>query len=289
MGDRDKTDFINRREQTRTMNLKSAISMAQTLEGIQQSFRAPSFWVRVTGATLAACAGIVNSVAFLALNTFVSHVTGTTTKIGMQVEGAYKHDIWYQPLLLLLTFLFGSVLCGLVVVSNEVQFGKSSYGVALLANSGLLIAATFLADYDVAPYLAAIACGLQNGMCTMHFGAVVRTTHVTGLVTDLGLTIGRLWAVLFKNGCRFPRLSIVDREQINVDILKLQVLIILGVAFFVGCITGAYLNSWMGAYAFLVPASITGAGGFLCVFFRQRIKEALKSIGATPVSEARSE
>merc|ERR1711879_644125 len=45
----------------------------------------------------------------------------------------------------------------------------------------------------------------------------------------------------------------------------------------------------MGAYAFLVPASITGAGGFVCVFFRQRIKETLKSIRAAPVNEARSE
>merc|ERR1712048_642114 len=209
--------------------------------------------------------------------------------IGMQVEGAYKHDIWYQPLLLLLAFLFGSVMCGLVVVSNEVHFGKSSYGVALLVNSGLLIAATFLADYHVAPYLAATACGLQNGMCTMHFGAVVRTTHVTGLVTDLGLTIGRLWAVLFRAGCRCSRLSIVDRAQLDVDFLKLQVLTILGVAFFVGCIAGALLNTRMGAYAFLVPAAITGAGGFVCVFFRQRIKKTLKSIGATPVNEAFSE
>merc|ERR1711879_793489 len=45
----------------------------------------------------------------------------------------------------------------------------------------------------------------------------------------------------------------------------------------------------MGAYAFLVPASITGTGGFVCVFFRQRIKQALKSISAAPVNEARSE
>merc|ERR1712048_161640 len=221
--------------------------------------------------------------------TFVSHATGAVTKFGMVIEGSYKHDIWYQPLLLLLAFLLGSVMCGLLVGRNDVHFGKSSYGLALLANSGLLIAATFLADYDIAPYLAAIACGLQNGMCTMHFGAVVRTTHVTGLVTDLGLTIGRLWAVLFKNGCRSSRLNIVDREQINVDFLKLQVLTILGVAFFVGCVVGAYLDTRMGAYAFLVPASITGAGGFVLVFFRQRIKQALKSISAAPVSEARSE
>jgi len=41
-------------------------------------------------------------------------------------------------------------------------------------------------------YLASAACGLQNAMMSTFSGAVVRTTHVTGLFTDLGVTLG-LW------------------------------------------------------------------------------------------------
>merc|ERR1712048_495235 len=209
--------------------------------------------------------------------TFVSHATGAVTKFGMVIEGSYVIDIWYQPLVLVVAFILGSIMCGVVVVGNEVQFGKSPYGLVLLANSLLLIGATFLAEYDVAPYLAAVACGLQNGMCTMHFGAVVRTTHVTGLVTDVGLLIGRLLGVFFRARCRYSNLSILDRSQIEVDLSKLGVLTLLGIGFFVGVLLGTYLNRFIGIYAFLVPASITGTGGFLCAFFRQRMKKTLKS------------
>lgn len=262
------------------MSLVSSNAMVGKLEAIQKSFKEPSFWVRVTGATLAACAGMVNSVAYLSLGAFVSHVTGSLTKVGMAVEGTYQPAIWYQPILLVLCFLLGSVMCGIVVVGPEVQFGKSLYGLVLLVNSALLTATSFLADYDrdVAPYLAAVACGLQNGMCTMHFGAVVRTTHVTGLVTDVGLLIGRIIALYFRRGCRPSQLSILDHTQVEVDLTKLRVLSYLGVGFFGGVIFGSYLNRWMGSYGFLVPASMTGIGGFLCFFFRQRMKTTIKSM-----------
>lgn len=39
-------------------------------------------------------------------------------------------------------------------------------------------------------YPLAVACGMQNGMVTTWSGAVVRTTHFTGTITDTGLVIG---------------------------------------------------------------------------------------------------
>jgi Protein of unknown function (DUF1275) len=41
-------------------------------------------------------------------------------------------------------------------------------------------------------YMLAMACGMQNGMTTRYSGAVVRTTHLTGMFTDMGLLIGHL-------------------------------------------------------------------------------------------------
>jgi uncharacterized membrane protein YoaK (UPF0700 family) len=40
-------------------------------------------------------------------------------------------------------------------------------------------------------YLVCLGCGLQNGMCTTFSGAVIRTTHVSGILTDIGLIIGQ--------------------------------------------------------------------------------------------------
>jgi uncharacterized membrane protein YoaK (UPF0700 family) len=41
-------------------------------------------------------------------------------------------------------------------------------------------------------YMLAIACGMQNAMTTRYSGAVLRTTHLTGMVTDVGLLIGHM-------------------------------------------------------------------------------------------------
>ena len=45
-------------------------------------------------------------------------------------------------------------------------------------------------DDGVAPCILAAAMGLQNGMLTKHAHAVVRTTHTTGLTTDIGVLLG---------------------------------------------------------------------------------------------------
>ena len=41
--------------------------------------------------------------------------------------------------------------------------------------------------------LASAACGLQNALATTYSGAIVRTTHVTGIFTDLGIMLGAIF------------------------------------------------------------------------------------------------
>ncbi|WP_156312572.1 DUF1275 family protein [Marinagarivorans algicola] len=38
--------------------------------------------------------------------------------------------------------------------------------------------------------MASSACGLQNALITIYSGAVIRTTHTTGIFTDLGIMLG---------------------------------------------------------------------------------------------------
>jgi uncharacterized membrane protein YoaK (UPF0700 family) len=206
----------------------------------------------------------------------------------MRIGGGFGGD-WETPVLLVLSFMVGSSLCGFVVAHNEVHFGKSLYGIVLLGNAALLIIATQLNDAAIAPYMLACACGLQNGMCTMHFGAVVRTTHVTGLVTDLGLSAGRVLAVLIRMRCRSLQPDTVERAQVSVDAMKLRLLFFLGLGFFVGVSLGGHLAGTMGINALFVPAAVTGVSGLLCAFFRNRIKASLKSVELAALSERMSE
>jgi len=248
-------------------------------EQIRKGFKHPAWWMLALGFVLAGCAGMVDVIVFEEVpGTFVSHHTGSLAKTAMDLEGVHmvrKFDP--QPasehLLLILSFTFGAFLCGLVIDKNTVHFGGNSfYSVALIGNSALLFAAIVVLPGRGAAYLSAMACGLQNAMCTSHFTAVVRTTHVTGSFTDIGSTSGRIVAILLRRRC-WEKIKHVDKAEIWVDSMKLQILLLLCTGFFLGGIVGAYLDSLMGKFSLAVPASFTGAIGFAYFFVTHFCKE----------------
>lgn len=259
-------------------------TISQQASTIRESFRSPAMQVLMVGTILASCAGAVDVITFLQMDHFVSHVTGTVAHLGMRVEG--NHSGRNSPAelrracLLVVSFVGGAILCGLIIAKNELRFGKGLYGLALVLNSLLLFISTFFADfhYEVAIYSAAAACGLQNGMCTMLFGAVVRTTHVTGLATDLGTTLGRLLAGCLRRRCKRSALDALDNAELEVDLKKVRVFCALGFGFIFGTVGGSYLQRWFGVNALLFPATITGTGGGLYLCFQKKVETTMKKL-----------
>jgi uncharacterized membrane protein YoaK (UPF0700 family) len=151
-------------------------------------------WVYASAGGLAGVAGFVNATAWLgAKHQGITHVTGTitdaATRVGSQPFQAFEH------LLVLLAFLSGAILSGALIGGASLRLGRS-YGLGLLIE-GVLLVGAFLARWNAgyplwADLLAACACGLQNALATTFSGAVLRTTHMTGVVTDLGLMLGQL-------------------------------------------------------------------------------------------------
>jgi len=127
----------------------------------------------------------------------------------------------------------------------------------------LLCLTVVLSDSEIAAYLAIAACGLQNGMATSYSGAVIRTTHVTGIATDVGLLLGRMLRRLLRGGCRKANLDAVDLAHLEVDGKKLFLLSILFIAFILGSLIGSRLSRYMGIETLLLPAAITGISGAL--------------------------
>jgi len=148
-------------------------------------------WVLVGSVMLALNAGYINSVALLSFaNNAVSHVTGTAT---IAADAATRADwgVLLHTGAIVFSFIFGAVLSGMIVGNEALKLGRR-YGLALLLESLLLFLAwyAFRNHIDQAEWLASVACGLQNAMVATFSGSVIRTTHLTGIVSDIGSAIG---------------------------------------------------------------------------------------------------
>lgn len=264
----------------------AAVANHEKAKAILASFKRPANWIVGFGVALAVCAGIVDAVGFHLFKMLVTNQTGNVARLALEVREIHLESdegIQFRDAgIVLLCFTGGAFLCGLLIDKNQVHFGgKSAYGLALVGNALLLACATYAAAAHPVPhisgaYFAAAASGLQNAMCTSHFGAVVRTTHVTGTVTDIGSTSGRMVMIMLKKKFRISKLNVVERAEIEVDLKKLLVLLPLLVGFWAGCFLGAYMELTLHEFALLIPASFTGLVGFVYMFFRNQLKEKLK-------------
>lgn len=243
---------------------------------MRKSFTRPKNWVLLFGWFLASCAGFVNTVTYLKWQMFVSHMTGTSTKIGMHLEGYDNGDNTHWEVCkavgLVIAFVLGAFTCGLLIDKNQVHFGgKSWYGLALVLNGVLLITATLLPEMPTTScYLSAMACGLQNAMCTSHFGAVVRTTHVfcgNSLVT---------WSSL--QGCRGSRFNVLEKAERGVDLRKLLVLLPMWIFFLLGTIFGAFAERLLDKDALFIPAFATTFLGVVYMTLRQVLSDLFQRL-----------
>ncbi len=148
-------------------------------------------WVEWGGFLMALNAGYINAVGVLGFkHQAVSHLTGISTFLSIEL----MQGEWVQVLHLccvMLFFVMGAMLSGVVIGHEAFKLGHQ-YHVALWIEAGLLIAAILLLNHGWASgqWLASAACGLQNAMTSTFSGAVVRTTHVSGLFTDIGISLG---------------------------------------------------------------------------------------------------
>lgn len=208
-------------------------------------------WVWLGATALSAVAGIVNAVGFLGFQQqAITHLTGNTTLLGVALAAG---ESWPAVVLasMIAAFVLGATASGLIIQDTTLRLGRR-YGVALLIECALLVAAAalFARQALLGPVLAAVACGLQNGMVTTYSGAVVRTTHVSGMFTDLGLMLGHRLRGL----------------PVSLPRLKLSLLVIGG--FGAGGVLGAWLFAAAGYAALLVPAGVTGIAGAAHLVYR---------------------
>jgi uncharacterized membrane protein YoaK (UPF0700 family) len=210
-------------------------------------------WVWVGAGSLAFVAGIVNVVGYLGFeHQAITHLTGTTSLLGAALVDGDRRAIG-NLLGVILAFVAGAMTSGLIIQDSTLQLGRR-YGVVLSIEALLLVLAVPLFERQMIAgvLLAAAACGLQNAMASTYSGSLIRTSHVTGLFTDIGIAVGHA----------LRGMPVAKRR------LALCSLVICG--FLAGGTAGAWLYSFFGYRTLYFPATLTGSVGLAYALYRQR-------------------
>ncbi len=152
------------------------------------------------GVSLAFVAGAVNAGGFLAVSVYTSHMTGLVSSMADDMALG-NIDTVLLALLSLISFMSGAALCAVTINVAHRQGSQQIYAWPLLIEAMLLLGFGMLGSTH---HLIGISMGLtisllcflmgwQNAMITKISKAEIRTTHVTGLITDIGIELGKLF------------------------------------------------------------------------------------------------
>ncbi|WP_233244137.1 YoaK family protein [Brumimicrobium oceani] len=180
-------------------------------------------------------AGIVNVTGFLFLKQLTTNVTG---HFALFINDVANLEFWHGTIyfLYIFSFLFGSFASSFLIEFFRNNNRINVYVIPVIIESLILIFVAIIASIYLTTFPDLIAClllfamGLQNSYVTKVSDAVVRTTHLTGLFTDLGIELSYLF---FKK--EYP-----NRKKIKASI-RLRVYIIS--FFFLGGLLGGFAYS----------------------------------------------
>lgn len=225
------------------------INYARRLIGSERSDTAN----RHLGFALAFVAGAINAGGFLAVQQYTSHMTGIVSSMADNIVlGA--HGLVLAGLGGVVSFLLGAVCSTLMIHYSRRRQLHSEYALPLLLEAALLLCFGLLGSLlaTVAglfvPLTVMLLCfimGLQNALITKLSRADIRTTHVTGIVTDIGIELGKL--------CYWNRSP--GLPSVGVDRQRLRILLTLLGCFFLGGVLGALGFNYLG-YVSTVPLAL---------------------------------
>lgn len=193
--------------------------------------------------TLSLVAGIVNITGWMALGVLTTNITGHFVLLSEEVLHQ-NSQVAISFFLFLTAFLFGAFISSVFLESG--RYKTKRHLVSYVLPLGLEIVVLLFVglsdlifevpeDYSVLlAMLLLFAMGLQNALVTQVSRSVVRTTHLTGIFTDLGIELSQL--LFYKNS---------EERSVLKHSLFLKVMIIGGFTF--GGIIGGMLY---GTYKF---------------------------------------
>ncbi len=193
-------------------------------------------------------AGIVNVGGFLAVQRLTTNVTG---HFAFFVDEIFKLNFWQGFVYFLYIFFFflGSFVSNLIVETISKKSNRLIYIVPTMIESIILLLLAIFGQFLIHQNPNLIACsllfamGLQNSLVTTISNSTVRTTHLTGLFTDLGIELSQLFFYKLK-----------DQKDKLYSSIKLRMTII--TFFFLGGLLSGILYSTLKLHVLIIAATV---------------------------------
>lgn len=209
-------------------------------------------------------AGLVNVCSILSLQRLTTNVTG---HFAFFVEELIKNHYFFAfKFLIFVFFYFLGSFCSNLLVEwiSKVNF-RYQFTIPVIIEAILLfIAGGAFSIYqpkhpDIIALVLLFAMGLQNSLVTRVSNSVVRTTHLTGLFTDLGIEVSQLFFIKNRIKKTKTKLSI----QLKLTIIS---------CFFIGGIIGGMVYKWMGLKTLWIAVAVLLVAAFLNFIKKQLFK-----------------
>jgi uncharacterized membrane protein YoaK (UPF0700 family) len=211
--------------------------------------------VRHLGLALAFVAGATNAGAYLAVRLYTSHMTGIVSSVADNLVLGDMPKV-LSALGAVASFLVGAMTSAIMINYGQRREWRSQFALPLLLEAVLLLVFGLMGSRLAGvtgwfvPATVVVLCfamGLQNAVITKISGAVVRTTHLTGVITDLGIELGK--AVYWNREATAHAPVVADRE-------RMTTLALLVLAFLVGGVLGVMSFTRIGYLTTLPLAGI---------------------------------
>jgi uncharacterized membrane protein YoaK (UPF0700 family) len=210
--------------------------------------------------SFAAIAGALNAAGFYAFGTYSANMTGNVSSLADHL-GLGDARLALFGLAIVVAFVGGAMAATLLIDVGRSRRLPGVYAVGILGEAALLLtlacAAPVLPGEWRGPVLAlglSVVLGLQNATVTQITGARVRTTHVTGMVTDIGIGLAQ-----------------VLRRHPQADPSKLRLHLVTVCAFLGGGILGVAAFQLIGTTLLVVAATLLAALGLQGVSAARRL------------------
>ena len=190
------------------------------------------------GCTLCGIAGATNAGGFLAVGQYTSHMSGIVSSVADNLVLG-QLQLALAGVALVAAFVSGSMTTAWMVNWSLRRNMRSAFARPLVVEALLLLvfgifgAAINLFSALFVPITVLLLCyimGLQNAVITKVSQAEIRTTHVTGLLTDMGIELGKMF---YLNRSVFPKKVVANKEKLRIHTLLVA-------SFFGGALVGAF-------------------------------------------------